>query len=233
LEPIPESVEAMVERDAAFDDDTLLDQLRGVSEQVQELVPDCIGMSVALLEDDIVLTLVATEAEIAVLDAMQYLGNGPCVRGAETGEVVELNGSELLDEERWRIFARASAASAVVSTLTLPIMSESKVVGSVNLYAGSAQAFTGLHQELARALNAWAPGAVTNADLSWSTRAQAQEMPRKLRERARFDTAVGLLAAREELTIEEAGQRLLDAARRAGVSLTRIVQAVIAHYGHR
>jgi len=223
----------MVERDAAFEDDTLLDQLRGVSERVQELVPDCIGMSVALIEDNIVLTLVATKAEIAVLDAMQYLADGPCVRGAEVGEVVELNGNELLDEERWRIFARASAASAVASTLTLPIMSGGKVVGSVNLYAGSAQAFTGLHEELARMLDAWAPGAVTNADLSWSTRERAQDMPRQLRERARFDTAVGLLAAREEVTIEEAGDRLLDAARRAGVSLSRIVQAVIAHYGHR
>jgi GAF domain-containing protein len=190
-------------------------------------------MSVALIEDDIVLTLVATDAEIAVLDAMQYLADGPCVRGAQSGEVVELNGNELLDEETWRIFARATAASAVASTLTLPIISEGKVVGSVNLYAGSAQAFTGLHEQLARTLNAWAPGAVTNADLSWSTRERAEDMPRQLRERARFDTAVGLLAAREQVTIEEAGDRLLDAARRAGVSLARIVQAVIAHYGHR
>src|SRR6186997_2057953 len=73
VEPIPESIEAMAERDPVLEDDGLLERLRSVSVRVQDVVPDCIGMSVAMLEDDLVLTLVATDAEIAVLDSMQYL----------------------------------------------------------------------------------------------------------------------------------------------------------------
>ena len=230
MEPIPESREAMGEREPAIADDELLEQLSARGERVREIVPDCLGMSVALLEDDVVLTLVATDADIAVLDAMQYVFDGPCVRAVKTEQVIELNDADLLNEEEWRIFALASAASAVASTLTIPIMSEGHVVGSVNLYASSGHAFTGHHDQLAEVLGAWAPGAVANADLSFSTRRMAEDAPRRLRERARFESAVGLVAARDDVTEEEARERLTSAAERAGVSLSRIAQAVITYY---
>src|SRR4051794_37082666 len=220
----------MAERDAALEDDDLLENLSLIGVQVREVVPDCLGMSVAIIEDDIVLTLVATDADIAVLDAMQYLYSGPCVEAVKAERVLELNDDELLDEEEWRIFALASASSAVASTLTMPILVEGRVVGSVNLYAASGHAFSGHHEQLAELLGAWAPGAVANADLSFSTRRLAEDAPRRLRERAKFDTAVGLLAARGELTVDQARQKLVSAAERAGVSLNRIAQAVITYY---
>jgi len=220
----------MAERDPVLGDDELLDRLSTIGEEVRALVPDCIGLSLSMLADDLVVTLVATDADIAVLDAMQYLSDGPCLEGMRTGEVLELDEEELLDEEDWRLFALASSSSAVRSTLTLPIMDGDRVTGSVNLYGGSGHAFTGHHDELAELFGAWAPGAVANADLSFSTRKLAEEAPRRLRERARFDTAVGLLAAREELSVDDARQRLVGAAERAGVSLSRIAQAVITFY---
>jgi GAF domain-containing protein len=230
VEPIPESVEAMAERDAVVEDDGLMERLRSISEQVQELVPDCIGMTVAILQDQLVLTLVATEAEIALLDSMQYLADGPCLEAVREQNLVELDTDEVLDEEKWRIFALASAASAVASTLTMPIVTDGQVVGSVNLYAGSGHAFTDVHEQLALLLGAWAPGAVENADLSFSTRRLAEQAPLRLRDQARFETAVGLHAAREHLSLEDAQRRLISAAERAGVSLSRIVEAVIDYY---
>ena len=44
------------------------------------------------------------------------------------------------------------------------------------------------------------------------------------------ETAIGLHAAREQLSVEEAKDRLLSAAQRAGVSLSRIAHAVISYY---
>jgi len=227
VEPIPESIEAMQERDAVMEDDDLLDRLLEVSTEVQALVPDCIGLSVAFLEDDLALTLVATAPEIAVLDAMQYLGDGPCREAVRQGDVVELDEADLLDEERWRIFALAGAAATVASTLTLPIVRDDNVVGSVNLYASSGHAFVGLHEQLAELFGGWAPGAIENADLSFSTRMRAEQAPARLRTQARIDTAVGLLAAYADLSLEAATERLQESAARAGVSLPRIAQAVI------
>jgi len=231
VEPIPESIEAMQERDAVLVDDDLLQRLQQISSDVRLLVPDCIGLSVAFVEDDLVLTLVATDLEIALLDALQYVGDGSCLEAVRAGGVVELDDTDLLDEERWRLFALASAASSVASTLTLPIMEENKVVGSVNLYAASGHAFSGLHEQLADLFGGWAPGAIENADLSFSTRLKAEQAPAQLRARARIETAVGLLAAYANLPLESARRRLEESAARAGVSLFRIAQAVITLVG--
>jgi GAF domain-containing protein len=227
VEFIPESIEAMQERDAVMQDDELLERLGEISSEVQDLVPDCIGISVAFLEDEMAVTMVATDPEIAVLDALQYLGDGPCVQAVRDREVIELNDEELLDEDKWRVFALAGAAGSVASTLTLPIVRDDEVVGSVNLYAASGHAFGGLHEEIAELFGGWAPGAIENADLSFSTRLRAEEAPARLRDRARVDTAVGLVAAYADLSPDAARERLERSAARAGVTVARIAQAVI------
>ena len=233
MEPIPESVEAVQERDAVIEDDGLLDRLRQASAEVQQLVPDCIGLSVAYLEDGLAVTLVATDAEIAVLDALQYLGDGPGREAVREGESagVAASDADLFDEERWRLFALAGAAGNVATSLTLPILQDDEVVGSVNLYAASGHAFTGLHEPLAELLGGWAPGAIENADLSFSTRLQAEQAPADQRTRARVDTAVGLLAAYADISTDRARDRLESAAARAGVSESRIARAVVMLFG--
>ena len=220
----------MLERDAAVEDDDLLERLRALGTQVQELAPACVGLSLAVREEDLAVTLVATDVEMALLDAMQYVADGPCVEALGSEEVLEVNEERLLDEDEWRVFALASAAASVASTLTLPVVVDDAVVGTVNLYAAAPHAFSGLHEEIAALFGAWAPGAVANADLSFSTRRAAEEAPGRLRDRARFDTAVGLVAAREGLSLEDAQSRLVSAAERGGVSLPRVVQAVISYY---
>lgn len=231
MEPIPESVEAVHERDAAIEDDDLLDRLRTISVEVQRIVPDCIGLSLASALDDLVVTLVASEPEIAVLDALQYLGDGPCLAGVRDSQVVELNGAELLDEDEWRVFALAGAARAVGNTLTLPVLDADRVVGSINLYASSAHAFSGHYEALAALFHAWAPGAVENADMSFSTRLEAEQAPARMRDQARVDTAVGLLAGYQGTSADAARANLEEAALRGGVSLTRVARAVITSLG--
>ena len=171
--------------------------------------------------------MVATSEEIAVLDAVQYLDDGPCVHAVEVEEVVEYNDDDVLDERAWAQFARATAAARISSTLTLPVLSTDRVVGSVNLYARSRHAFEGLHDEMARIFHAWAPGAVTNADLSFSTRTTAEDAPQKLRGDVDIQVAVGLLAAVQLIDVDAARTRLLEASRRAGVTEADLAASII------
>jgi GAF domain-containing protein len=234
MEPIPETVEAIEHyRPWGAVGVDLLSHLRDLSVEVTEVVPDCLGFSLASRESGVTFTLVASDLDVAVLDAVQYLAGGPCVSAVDEQRTspVGYAHDDLLDEGSWQLFGRATAAKGVRSTLTLPLLDEGLVVGSVNLYGGSGRAFTGHHDALAAVFGAWAPGAVTNADLSFDTLREARQAPRLLREGATVQIAVGILAADEGIHPALAERRLRDAAMRADIALHELAEAVLEAHG--
>lgn len=232
MEFIRETLEAFDELDPLSDDGSLHEQLTRTAARVQLIAPELAGMSIASRDQGLTFTLVASDDEIAALDAVQYLDSGPCVEALEHGKGIATSEGGLLDEERWQELAVAGAAAGVRSTLTLPIVRRGETVGTVNLYGRTEESFVGKHEALAAAVGAWAPGAVTNADLSFSTLEEARRAPDRLREDTLVDTATGIVAASRDLSIEEARERLADAATRAGVPLTRLARAIVDLHNH-
>lgn len=216
MEPVPETRKAldMLLRDG---DTEAAVALLTMGRRAREILPECVGLSLGLLADDLTFTLVATDADAAGLDAVQYVDGGPCVSASAGDEPVEARSEDLLDENRWLMFARASAAAGVASTLSLPIVRHGRTVGTVNLYGATPDAFTGRHQELARALGASAEGAVANADLEFRTRQLAAEAPARLEDQADIDIALGIIAGSKGVDIATAQQQLRQAATRAGI----------------
>lgn len=230
MEPIPETLEALDELDASLDEATLLDQLLETSHRARQLVPGLVGVSIASRQHGLTFTVVATSAEIAALDAVQYLASGPCVDAIDLGHGIATPDG-LLNETRWQEFAQASAAGGVHSTLTLPIVSGGAVVSTVNLYGHADATFNDQHHVLADVFGAWAPGAVSNADLSFSTRTAAERAPLQLRDAATVDAATGILAAQRNVTVTQAREHLEDASSRAGVPVITLAKVVL-HLHH-
>jgi GAF domain-containing protein len=223
VEPVPETREALSQLSTDHEDADLVDGLVELGRAAREIVPELMGMSLAIVKEGLTFTLVATGSEVAQVDAAQYLDGGPCLRDSGNAEAVGTTVSDLLDEHRWSLFARASAAVGVQSSLSLSLVKEGLVVGGINLYASTPDAFTGLHEEMAAALGADAHSAVTNADLSFSSRLEAARAPSRLRDRDAIDQALGILAARYGESVDDARTRLGRAAARAGLA-----QAVVA-----
>ncbi len=232
MEPIPETLQAFHELDAVLDDETLLARLRASADLAHEAVPGLVGVSMASRDQGVTFTLVATAQEIAVLDAVQYVSTGPCVDAVDLGHGITTSPGGLLDEERWSHFARASAAAGIHSTLTLPVVDGDQVVGSVNFYGRDEDTFVDRHEALAEIFGAWAPGAVADADLSFTTRSAAEQAPAQLRQAATVDTAVGMLAAERDITVADARTQLDDAARRAGVEVETLAAVVVEVHRH-
>jgi GAF domain-containing protein len=229
VEPIPETSEAVSDLASFWDGEgDLLEQLKELAGRVREIVPDCVGISVASSEHGVTFTLVATETEIAALDAVQYLDGGPCATGLEREEVLEMSGNDAFSEEGWRLFASATSASGIESTLTLPILVDGEVTGTVNLYGAYPHTFDAHHESIAAVFDAWAPYAVANADLGFSTRELAERAPGVLHEELRMDVAVGILASIHEIDTATARERLREAAEQAGVSEADVARQVIA-----
>jgi GAF domain-containing protein len=229
---MPETREALAEF-VTLDDPDVDELLADLGRRAQAIVPDLVGLSLGLAHEGLTFTLLASSNGVASIDAAQYADGGPCVEVTEGRmDSAEIDVTDPMDEEQWRLFSLVSAASGVASSLSLPIYRDNALVGGANLYASTANAFTGRHEQLADALGARAAEAVTNADLSFSTRLDAAAAPQQMRDRIEIETATGLLAARSGKDLEVAQQLLREAAVRAGVPLALVARVlVLAHRG--
>ncbi len=231
LEPLPETRDALQQL-APWSERDLAAELSRQADLVEDVVPNLVGLSLALLREGVTFTLAATREHLALLDAIQYALGGPCVDSAVEDELVLSGDSEagLLDERRWVAFARAGAARGVMSTLSLPIHHDGDVRGSANLYAATPDAFRGKEDQVADILGAWAPGAIHNADLSFSTRVAARRTPQVLHERTVLDQATGVIIAAQGVDQEQARQMIADAARRAGQGEVDVARELLRPY---
>lgn len=225
MHPLPETAEAL-RRMAVGGDPALSIELFSMAQRVRQIVPDLMGLSLALLEEGITLTVVASAEQIAALDAVQYLDDGPCVSAVQQAQVVHASVDDLLDEGQWLLYAQASAAHGIASSLTLPITEDGQVKGSVNLYGATPDAFAGRHQAIAEAVGSSAEQAVVNADLSFRTAKEAAESPARIQEGADVDIALGIISAAQGVSISVARRRLADAALRAGITQAQAARVI-------
>jgi hypothetical protein len=230
MEPIPETRAAAALLGEGADGLGGMDLIEGLqllARAALEVAPSCIGVSLTIVVDGEPATLTATSPALAGVDAAQYLGGGPCVDAAETGEAVAVD--DVLDEDRWQYFGQAATAVGVRSSVSMPfVVTRGEVNGALNLYAGDPHGFVGKADQLAAVFGVPVADLVTNADLSFMTRNFARELPRKLEEQGRVDRAVGALAVDRGWTPTEAERRLRTAANQAGVPLSEVADIVLA-----
>ncbi len=223
MELLPQSREALDEYVTPSIDD-VEDLLRVIEGWALRAVPECVALSVTLLDDDLTFTLVDSSA-----------GAGRPPRGSEAGAGTrspsEQERRHALDEAEWADMARERAFEGIASTVSLPVVEEGRAVLNIDLYASTAHAFHDRIDGLVAALGAWQAGAVTNADLGFETLRRAQAAPERLREQRLVDVAVGLVAARAGLTTDDALDLLREAAEVAGIGETQaasVAQCLLA-----
>lgn len=213
MELLPQSREALDEYvTTAVDDVEVL--LRVIEGWAVRTVPECVALSVTLLDDDLTFTLVDDSAHVAAADPRA--DRAP----AEASDL------HALDEAGWAEMARERAFAGILSTVSLPVVEEGRAVLTIDLYASTAHAFHDRIEGLVDALGGWQAGAVTNADLGFETLRRAEAAPERLREQRLLDVAIGVVAARLGLTTRDADDLLGEAAERAGV--TAVQAAVVA-----
>ena len=98
MEPLPETRQALAEI-VSLEDPDPEELLNALGAAARRVVPQLIGLSVGLGDSQLTFTLVASDDEIAALDATQYLEGGPCVEVAEgRAELAEFVVEDPLDE---------------------------------------------------------------------------------------------------------------------------------------
>ncbi len=226
MEPLPETREALWRMSSTSEVD-LVSLMETETDRLVAAVPGCIGMSVTLRDHELTFTWLATDPELRTLDAAQFLAGGPCEQAAHDGRSQMI--PDLMDEEQWRLLAIAGAALGVRSTLSLPLRGEHGLMGSLNFYGRDATTFSGRERNIAEIFGADVQAAVMNADLSMSSRTRADQALDTLDAMDSTDIATGILAEREGIPVEEALNRLRDAAARAAIPVVAIAELVVRH----
>jgi GAF domain-containing protein len=227
VEPLPETREALAEL-VSLEGPEVGDLLLDLGRRTAEVVPGLVGLSLGLNEEGVTFTLVASSHGVAAIDAAQYIDGGPCVEVAEGRTPrVEAGTQDPLDEERWRVFAEVGAAAGVASSLSLPVYQEGRLVGGLNLYAATQDAFRDRQDALADLVGAAGTEAVSNADLSFSSRQRALAAPGILHDQQDVDTAIGLIAGLQGVDVHVAQQRLHEAAARAGLREALVARVLV------
>jgi GAF domain-containing protein len=226
VEPIPETREALRRLSEVSEGDLGRD-LQQAGTILSRRVTGLVAFSISVVRGNLTFTYVASAAAAAGLDAMQYLGGGPCEQAIREKRPMAVDHRALFDEGRWQLFARAGSAYGIASTLSMPIIDDDEVVGGVNVYGSAGDTFDGRHEELARLFGAWAPGAVTNADLLFRSRLEALQTLDRLEDMSVVDVAVGLLAKARGIPLDRARQGLARAAGQAGISVAEAARLVV------
>lgn len=227
MEPLPEVAAALDRLGAETGDTSLLDGLLALSATAASLVPSCVAVSLTVVVDEEPYTATATSANLAVLDAVQYLEGGPCVEASASGAQVAVD--DVLDEQRWSLYDREAGARGIRASLSMPLGGPGgPTPGAVNLYASQPGAFRGREEQLASVFQVPVEQLVANADLSFLTREYARRLPERLQEKAAADRAVGVLVVRNGWAPHEARARLRDAALKAGVPLGGVAAVVLS-----
>jgi GAF domain-containing protein len=198
-----------------------------LAEEVRRVVPEIIGVSISFNDPAMTFTLAVSDRRLLSLDAVQYVQDGPCLEALRSAVPVEVSEADVLSEENWSLFARASARTGVRSSLSVPVHLGGRVVGGLNVYAGVPDAFEGRAADVAALVQSPVSAAIRDADLDFTGRQRAEETLRDLEDQTTVALAVGVLAERLGVSPEEAAGRLDSAAAQAGVPLVELAALVI------
>jgi GAF domain-containing protein len=196
--------------------------LQSVVDRAVEVVPACDWASVTLRRRRNRTETVAASSEMArQADELQYdLGEGPCLEAAITGEPRLSN--HLDTSEDWPRWGPKAAQTGVHALLGIQLSTTDEVLGALNLYAGTAGAFTRDDIDVAEVYATHATNALTAARMSSGLRTA-------LHTRHMIGVAQGILMQLYQLSMEQSFELLRRYSSHSNTKLGDVAEYVVQH----
>lgn len=128
-----------------------------------------------------------------------------------------------IHNETQHVYPELARKSGLMSLLAVPLTSQGKVLGAINIYTRDERSFSQDDVGFVKVVAGQAAIAVRNARLA----SQTLEMKRTLEARKLIERARGVLQYKHKLTAEEAYLRLRNESRRLSRSMRDLAEAVI------
>jgi GAF domain-containing protein len=204
----------------------LSETLGRVAELAKQTIPGAADISVTLMNDDQVSSVVFTGPLASQLDERQYeAGFGPCMDAALSGRTVTI--PDTASDAAYPDFGRLAARRGITHTMSIGLPVARQTIGALNIYGTEEGAFDEATQELATAFASYAAVAVANAGVYASTATLAANLQRALESRAVIDQAKGILMGRHGISAEAAFNMLAKQSQVANRKLRDIAVGIV------
>ncbi|HVM28330.1 MAG TPA: GAF and ANTAR domain-containing protein [Mycobacteriales bacterium] len=226
----------------AFTDETLreLTALTGVVLAQQDLasvqqeitriavraLPGAEGATITTMVDGRPAASAASDDWARQLDEMQYVEHeGPCLDAMRTGNTHRVR--DLDDEQRWpfyRVRARQAGARSIVS---FPLASEGRLVGALNVYSRSPDAFSSEDVSIGDIIAAHTGLATQVATAYFGHRDLADQLRTAMLSRAVIEQAKGIVMAGRGIDADDAFDLLRTTSQHRNTKLRDVAQQVV------
>lgn len=206
--------------------------LEATARLTHALLPDAdgFGVSVALGDGTV---FGGSNAFTQAIDEVQYtLREGPCETAVASGRII--SSSRIDDgEERWPSFTPAAAALELRGVLSVPMVVDDAVVGSLNLYSRTPSGLQDVPRPVIEALVAEVEAALRHGQLLTLVGDAARDLQQALRDRADVELTVGVLMDRYATDAASARVLVDQLARQEGTTVLAAARSILTEAGLR
>jgi GAF domain-containing protein len=205
---------------------TLPAKLESVVAIARGTVPNCDAAGITLLVEGQPTTGAASDHLAVEIDLVQYeTGQGPCLASIDQGRPIRI---DILERDsRFSRIAPGALALDINSVLSLPLRAGERVVGALNLYSHRTNAFDDRAEQVAQPLAHHAAEVIARSPLYAYALDMVDGLVESLESQAIIAQAIGVLAATEQRTTEDALDRLRALALAGGMSMRAVADWVI------
>ncbi|GLZ60578.1 GAF and ANTAR domain-containing protein [Micromonospora sp. NBRC 107095] len=210
-----------------LDEISLDDMLLRVAELANRSIPGTREVTVTLVRGRVGWTGAFTGELARQLDEWQYdQHRGPCLDASASGDTISV--PDMATEDRWPAWAERARAAGVRSSLSVGLPIQGSVVGALNVYSDSANAFEPSSVASAEGFAAYAAVALANAHLYDNAATTAAQMQEAMRNRAVIEQAKGIIMGSRRCSPEEAFALLSKISQDTNRKVREVAETLVA-----
>lgn len=199
--------------------------LQRVASVAAAALPGCHAASVTLVGRGRAGTPACSGELAGRVDRWQHdAGQGPCLHAVATGEVVRVD--SFAADPRWPCLAWRAEQAGVHSALSIPLAAGDEVLGALNLYSTTPEAFAGREGQAMR-LGRQASVTLANAHALRRAEQLAHQLAEALETRDVIGQAKGVIMAAQHVSSDEAFDVLRRASQRANRKLRDVARDIV------
>lgn len=221
-EHLDELTAAMADLASALESEPSETEILGaVCAEAVRAVPGADMASITAIRDGEPETAASTDERAVDIDRVQYAaGEGPCLRAAETGEIVRLPLATA--GAVWPEFTSYARSRGVGSYLAAPLRVDESLGGALNLFGFGDHGFAETDSQLLALYTAMVSFGLRSTRRYLNARRRVAELETAMSSRAVIEQAKGILMAVHRVSADDAMKRLIAESQHTNVKLREV-----------